>query len=113
MKISEFKEQTKVLQKPGDMTDDECLPLPIYCNNEVCISLWKGNLIERIKFLFTGKVWLQVRSGMTQPAVCVDLKFPFIKKNIRLEYYKAMLRLEWDIFKSKIRRQCEIIRNSI
>lgn len=79
MKPIEFKEQTKVLSKPKSMTDEECSSMAIWNDGEKCISCWKASLKERIRFLFTGKMWLWVLSGVTQPPVLVDVQNPFIK----------------------------------
>lgn len=72
-----FKEQTKILNKPEGMTDKECSPLPVWNDSQRCISCWKGNLKERLLFLFTGKIWLHVWYGQTQPPVRVDIESPF------------------------------------
>jgi len=75
-----FKEQTKILNKPEGMTDKECSPLPVWNgDSQRCISCWKANLKERLLFLFTGKIWLWVWYGQTQPPVCVDIIHPFRK----------------------------------
>lgn len=62
-----FKEKTRTLQKPPNMTDDECSPLDVYCDGKQCISLWKLSLRERFSALIYGKVWLYVLMGETQP----------------------------------------------
>lgn len=77
MRPIEFKEQTKVLQKPSDMLDSECKSLPIFNDGKMCISCWKMSFGERIRILFTGKLWLWVRSGKTQPPVKLTLNYPF------------------------------------
>lgn len=79
MKPIDFKESNKVLLKPSNMTDEECSSLPVYTDGKQCISLWKIGILKRIKLLFTGKVWLSVLSGMTQPPVWVSPDYPFIK----------------------------------
>jgi len=81
MKPIDFKEKTKVLVKPRSMTDKECGSLAIWNEDkEVCISCWKGTLKDKLRFLFTGKIWLHVWFGETQPPVCVETKFPFGEK---------------------------------
>lgn len=76
-----FKEANAELLKPPIMSDKECAPLPIYRENETCISCWKASFWQRVKFLFHGKIWLGVLSGETQPPVWVDCtKTVFIKK---------------------------------
>ncbi|KKL54455.1 hypothetical protein LCGC14_2265240 [marine sediment metagenome] len=79
MKPIEFKGQTKVLQRPYNMTEADCSPLPIFTNGKQCISLWKANFYERIKFLFTGKMWHSSHSGKTQPPVWLKVNYPFNK----------------------------------
>ena len=81
MKPAKFAEQNKTLQKPSTMTDKECTPLPIFTDGKQCISLWAGNLRERIKFLFTGKIWFSSLSGKTQPPVWLKMDYPFSKKD--------------------------------
>lgn len=77
MKPIKFKEQNIILTKPEHLTHDECGPLPTYTDGEICISLWKMTFMERMTALFTGRVWLWVWSGKSQPPVCVTTKSPF------------------------------------
>lgn len=77
MKPLPFKEANKLLQKPDSMTDEECSPLEVYNDNVQSISCWKcESLKERIKFLVTGKMWLAVYSGRTQPPVYLTVDKP-------------------------------------
>lgn len=69
MRPIKFREQTGVLLKPNDMTDEECGPLPIHHDGEWYVSCWKMDLKERIKALVFGKTWLYVRGKISQPAV--------------------------------------------
>lgn len=71
MKPINFKQSTKVLQKPGTLSDSECGTLPVWCDGKQCVSCWKPSIKERINILFGGKVWLGVMSGKTQPPVFV------------------------------------------
>ena len=77
MKPIKFKEVNRTLQKPESMAHEECQPLPIFTDGKTCISLWQGNLLERLRYLLTGKMWLWVVSGGTQPPVLVDTKRPW------------------------------------
>jgi hypothetical protein len=86
MKPINFPQSTKVLQKPSDMTDEECLPLPVWCDGKQCISCWKPTLIERLKVLFTGKVWIGILSGNTQPPVFVSGENVFVKPSIKARF---------------------------
>lgn len=77
MKPIEFEGQTIVLQRPPGMTEAECGSLAILRLDGTCISCWKMGWKERLKALFTGKIWLGVLSGHTQPAVYVAIDQPF------------------------------------
>lgn len=77
MKPATFKESNRELAKPSDMTDAECSSLPVYTDGKICISLWKATWKERIRFLLTGKVWIWVHSGHTQPPIAIDTVSPF------------------------------------
>lgn len=67
-----FAEANRVLQKPPSMSDEECEPLPVWTNGQLCISLWRPSWRERLSMLLFGRVWLWVVSGETQPPVAVD-----------------------------------------
>ena len=71
MKPIDFKQSTKVLQKPGTLSDAQCGALPVWCDGKQCVSCWKPSIKERINILFGGNVWLGVLSGKTQPPVFV------------------------------------------
>ena len=73
----EFKGQTLVLRKPAGMSDEECSPLPIARLDDTCVSCWRMSWRERLKVLWTGRVWLGVLSGQTQPPVYVTVERPF------------------------------------
>jgi hypothetical protein len=72
MKPIKFKEANCNLEKPQNMTDEECLSLAVYTDGEQCISCWKMSFRQRISALIYGKVWLSVLSGQTQPPVWLD-----------------------------------------
>jgi hypothetical protein len=67
-----FPQMTVELQKPEIMTDDECGPLPVFSDGNVCISCWKPSLRERLSILLFGKVWVWVHSGRTQPPIALE-----------------------------------------
>lgn len=67
-----FPEHNAVLQKPPNMTDEECLPLAVYCDGKQCISCWKMSWKERLSTLLFGKVWVWVLSGNTQPPIALE-----------------------------------------
>ncbi len=72
MKPIKFPEANKELVKPKGMTDEECGSLPVWSDGQMCVSLWKPTLRERLSILFYGRVWLAVLSGNTQPPVALD-----------------------------------------
>lgn len=64
-----FPEATKCLQKPADMTDEECSPLHVWNDGEMCVSCWKLSFLQRLSVLAHGTIWLGVLFGYTQPPV--------------------------------------------
>lgn len=72
MKPIDFKQSTKVLQRPSTMVESECQSLPVWCDGKQCVSCWKPTFKERLNVLFRGKVWLGVLSGKTQPPVFIS-----------------------------------------
>ena len=78
MKPIKFKEMTTELNKPDSMTQRQCESLPVLqYNNNTCISCWKLSIWDKIKVIFTGKIWLGVHSGKTQPPVYIVVDKPF------------------------------------
>lgn len=80
MKPISFEEQNRVLQRPDGMTAEECGSLPVFANEKMTISKWKGSFKDRLKFLFTGKLWLFVWYGTTQPPVNLSSNYPFERR---------------------------------
>ena len=74
-----FKEMNGALTKPSDMTHEECGTLPVFRGDGMIISRWKGTFWSRIKFLFTGKVWINVWSNYSQPLIYIGIESPFGK----------------------------------
>lgn len=66
MKPIEFKQMNRTLM--GKRT---IKPLPVYSDNDFCISCWRLNFIERIRALFWGTIWVQLRSGKSQPPIAL------------------------------------------
>lgn len=74
MRPIKFKGWNKTLIGKGRIK-----PLPVYTDGEICLSCWTMNLKERIRAFVFGKIWLQMRSGKTQPPVmlvCGGKKVP-------------------------------------
>lgn len=76
MQPIEFPEQTMVWAKD----QPPYLPLPAFTNEKETISCWKFTVMERIKILLFGRLWLrQMNFGdpLQPQAPCVES--PFIK----------------------------------
>ena len=83
MKWIEFPEQTKLLGKPKNMTDEECGTLPVFCDGQQCISKWELNEDDKKHIVEKGYIWLSVLSGQTQPPVKIEaIETPFINKEV-------------------------------
>ncbi len=76
----DFPERNKVLEKPKGMTDEECHDLEIFTDGKQCVSCWQLNKEELELIQQTGKVWLLIVSGQTQPPVLLTIELPFIKQ---------------------------------
>ena len=82
MKPINFKEATKVLQRPSTMTDAECASIHVWSDGKQCVSCWKPSVLERVRILFGGKVYLGVKGGGTQPPVFVTGECPFNRLSV-------------------------------
>lgn len=83
MEPIDFKQSNMTLTAPGAMPN--CEDLQVYTDGKQCVSCWKMSFKERIKVLFTGRVWLGVIGHRTQPPVWVDANKPFIEPNLKDE----------------------------
>lgn len=95
MKPTTFKGQTTVLAKPPGMTDEECGELAILQLDDTCISCWTMNWRERLKALFTGRIWLGVLSGRTQPPVYCAVDRPFTTAQMDAIQQRELQELEF------------------
>lgn len=76
-----FHESNDVLDRPVDMTDEQCEPLSIMRARTmddvpVLVSCWKLTPEELAEVNRTGRVWLVV-CGETMPPVILDGRKPF------------------------------------
>lgn len=85
MKPIDFAQSTKVLQRPSTMAESECQSLPVWNDGKQCVSCWKATFKERLNILLTGKVWLGVLSGKTQPPVFIAGESVFEKAPIKAQ----------------------------
>ena len=82
MKPISFPEQTTVFAEE----QSQYRPLPAHAIHDAdgrVISCWQLNVWERIKLLWSGKIWvhqLTFNNGPLQPQL-LEVKFPFIKES--------------------------------
>lgn len=84
MKPTEFSEQNKVFTKPENMTDEQCLPLPVWHGTDqagfpLIISCWKPTEEEINQIKETGVIWLSI-VGKGMPPVSLTTESPFVVK---------------------------------
>ncbi|MCM1543685.1 MAG: hypothetical protein NC110_00140 [Ruminococcus sp.] len=105
MKPIDFPQSTKVLQRPEEMLDTDCKPLPVWSDGKECVSCWRPTFKERLKILVSGKVWLSVLCGRTQPPVYITGEHFFVRPPFRARV-RLFLEDVWDnttaMFKSLV-----------
>lgn len=69
MKPVEFKEMNTVLNKPDNMTDDECQSLPCFRDGQQTISKWELDEAEKKHVAEKGYIWIRVLAGPTSPPI--------------------------------------------
>lgn len=67
MQPSTFPQQTQVLAKPPQLTDEECQPLPVHQEGSYIISCWRPSWRERFALFFGRPLWVWVRSNRHPP----------------------------------------------
>lgn len=71
MRPVSFPEQNVTLKGPeGSGIGD----LPTFTDGKEVISCWRATWRQRLIFLLTGRVWLRIQSGYTQPPVCLQVE---------------------------------------
>ena len=76
-----FKEMNFVLEKPPEMTDEQCMSLPVYRGRDadgfpIIVSCWKLSYEDLQLIQQTGCVYLTV-SGTGMPPVSLHVETPF------------------------------------
>jgi len=74
-----FPEQNMIYNKPVDMTDEECSPLPTLTDGSTIVSCWQLSPEELEHIQKTGVIWLGVL-GYEHPPVFVTAISPIIKE---------------------------------
>lgn len=64
-----FSESNRVLQAPAGAAD--IASLPVWTDDQQCVSCWRLTWRERLSALLFGRVWLAVLSGRSQPPVAL------------------------------------------
>lgn len=91
MKPAKFEEVNLTYTRPENMTDEECGSLPVHQYERGIISCWKLSFCERVKVIFTGRVWLDV-AATRQPPVWLGVNAPFIRErkiNLRVLFRRS------------------------
>ncbi len=79
MRPVDFPASNKTLTEPAawhTQSRGRCENLPVWNDGEESISCWRLGWRERLKVLFTGRVWLRVVGGLTQPPVSLLVDKP-------------------------------------
>lgn len=87
MVATSFPESNHVLDKPAEMTYDECDPLSVWVGRDpngvpLVISQWKLTKEELAEVNRTGRVWLTV-FGVTMQPVALHTASPFVPQENR------------------------------
>lgn len=87
MKPIEFDEMTQTIQRPKNMTDEQCSPLPaivLHADGYLhFVSCWKMTWKERLSAFFKGLCWLSVINSY-QPPVSLTLDKPYQLRKCRI-----------------------------
>lgn len=80
----EFKEANFTFVKPANMTDEQCMSLPVYKGVDsagfpIIISCWQLNKEDLEEIQRTGCVYLMIVSN-SQPPVSLHIETPFINQ---------------------------------
>jgi hypothetical protein len=73
-----FREQNIVFVAPAGM-EDRVDSLPAFKGEGQVISCWHLTLWERLKLLFTGRLWFSVM-GNAQPPIWLGVHRPFCRR---------------------------------
>lgn len=77
MRPAPFEHQNVLFTAPEGM-EDQVEALPAFRGEGQVISCWKLTLWERIKLLFTGRLWMSV-IGDAPPPVWLGTDTPFVE----------------------------------
>lgn len=78
LKPIDFKFANRKLYAPQGEGRCSKISLPVFTDEVQCVSCWKCSFLDRIKILFTGRVWASIMSGSTQPPMWIAADYPFV-----------------------------------
>jgi hypothetical protein len=105
MKAIKFPESNVNLRPPEGWTDKECNRLDVYHDGHgLWMSRWKGSWLDRLRFLLTGKLWLQVHS-FGHPPVVIFTERGFKKEPWRPKWKWLGNRLDSYRLKKELQKQ--------
>jgi hypothetical protein len=83
---TDFKERNFVFTKPNDMTDEQCMDLPVWKGNTTdgfpaIISCWKLSKEDLEQIQENGCIWLSI-TGNGMPPVSLFTENPFIQETV-------------------------------
>lgn len=73
----DFPGRNCILKSISDMDGE----LPVYVEAPYVLSCWKIPFLNRIKILFTGKIWLCIKSGSSHPPTYLTTVIKYEKRN--------------------------------
>lgn len=78
---TDFPERNKIFTKPKQMTDEECMELPVWKGKDtkgfpVIISKWRLSKEDLEEINRTGEIWLSI-TGNGMPPVNLFTEYPF------------------------------------
>jgi len=83
MKPIDFYGSNRELTPSGKEYSDNVVAvhsLRVWTDGEQCVSCWKMSVIERIKAVIFGKVWISTLSGDTQYPMYSEVASDYFKK---------------------------------
>lgn len=78
MKPIDFPQSTKVLQKPEDMFDADCKPLPVWSDGKQCVSCWRPTFKRTCPHLVHGQGVVGRKCRIFATARLPDRENPFV-----------------------------------
>ena len=81
MKPIKFKEMNGTLAP----TKAGHVPLPVHKGNGYIFSCWQGGIVDRLKFLITGRIWFGATAQITHMPISLGTKYPFKRIKLKMD----------------------------